>query len=97
MPDLVRNVIKEDINIIEATLDKSEKNRGLYSFLKEAVAPFGITDEKIIKNASKEGWRTARSVSLSWGAREVGSPFEWRAGARHCSRVMGGESGLETC
>src|SRR5574337_1095942 len=24
---------------------------------------------------------TARSVSLSWGAREVGSPCEWRGGA----------------
>ena len=22
---------------------------------------------------------------------------EWRGGARHCSRVMAGESGLETC
>ena len=33
---------------------------------------------------------TARSVSLSWGAREVGSPYEWRGGARHCSRAMGG-------
>ena len=30
---------------------------------------------------------TARSVSLSWGAREVGSPCEWRGGARHCSRA----------
>ena len=40
---------------------------------------------------------TARSVSLSWGAREVGSPCEWRGGARHCSRAMVGESGLETC
>ena len=40
---------------------------------------------------------TARSVSLSWGAREVGSPYEWRGGARHCSRAMVGESGLETC
>ena len=40
---------------------------------------------------------TARSVSLSWGAREVGSPCEWRGGARHCSRVMVGESGLEMC
>ena len=39
----------------------------------------------------------ARSVSLSWGAREVGSPCEWRGGARHCSRAMVGESGLETC
>ena len=40
---------------------------------------------------------TARSVSLSWGAREVGSPCEWRGGARHCSRVLVGEPGLETC
>ena len=40
---------------------------------------------------------TARSVSLSWGAREVGSPCEWRGGARHVSRAMVGESGLETC
>ena len=30
-------------------------------------------------------------------AREVGSPCEWRGGARHCSRAMVGESGLETC
>ena len=57
LPDLVRNVIKRDFNLIEATLDKSEKNRGLYSFLAEAVAPFGITDEKQIRDASKEGWR----------------------------------------
>jgi len=40
---------------------------------------------------------TARSVSLSRGAGEVGSPCEWRRGARHCSRAMVGESGLETC
>ena len=33
---------------------------------------------------------TARSVSLSWGAREVGSPCESRGGARHFSRVMVG-------
>src|SRR5574342_382437 len=33
---------------------------------------------------------TARSVSLSWGAREVGSPCEWRGRARHCSRAMVG-------
>ena len=32
---------------------------------------------------------TARSVSLSWGAKEVGSPCEWRGGARHCSRDPG--------
>lgn len=57
LPDLVRNVVKRDFTIIEPTFDKSEKNQGLYEFLKEAVAPFGITDEKRIKKASKAGWR----------------------------------------
>lgn len=57
LPDLVRNVIKRDFEIIDATLDKSEKNQGFYAFLKESVAPFGITDEKKIKKASKAGWK----------------------------------------
>lgn len=57
LPDLVRNVVKRDFTIIEPTLDKSDKNRGFYDFLAEAVAPFGITDEKRIKQASKAGWR----------------------------------------
>ena len=57
LPDLVRNVVKKDFTMIEATLDKSEKNHGLYEFLKEMAAPFGITDEKAIKKASKAGWR----------------------------------------
>ena len=33
--------------------------------------------------------------SLSCGAREVQSPFEFRGGEWHCSRVMVGESGLK--
>ena len=57
LPDLVRNVIKADVNIIEPTLDKSAKNQGLYEFLKEAVKPFGITDFDSIKDASKKGWK----------------------------------------
>ncbi len=57
LPDLIRNVIKKPFNIIEATLDKSEKKQGLYEFLSECVAPFGITDKNIIKRASKAGWR----------------------------------------
>lgn len=57
LPDLIRNVVKSDFNMIEATLDLSEKKQGLYEFLKETVAPFGITDEKRIKKASKAGWR----------------------------------------
>ena len=57
LPDLVRNVVKRDFTIIEATLDKSEKNHGLYDFLKEMAEPFGITDEKLIKKASQAGWK----------------------------------------
>lgn len=57
LPDLVRNVVKGDFNIIEATLDKSVKKQGLYEFLAEAVAPFGITDSQKIKQASKQGWK----------------------------------------
>ena len=57
LPDLVRNVIKADVNIIEPTLDKKKKNQGLYEFLKESVKPFGITDMNKIKDASKQGWK----------------------------------------
>lgn len=64
LPDLIRNVVKRDFTMIEATLDKSEKNQGLYEFLAETVAPFGITDEKLIKEASKAGWRTYNNFHI---------------------------------
>lgn len=57
LPDLIRNVIKRDFTMIEATFDKSEKNQGLYEFLAEAVKPFGITDMERIKKASKKAWK----------------------------------------
>jgi len=57
LPDLIRNVVKKDFTMIEATLDKSEKNQGLYDFLKEIAAQFGIYDMERIKKASKAGWR----------------------------------------
>jgi len=56
LPDLVRNVVKRDFLLIEPTLDKSDKNQGLYEYLYESVAPLGITDKKAIKQASKVGW-----------------------------------------
>lgn len=57
LPDLVRNVIKEDFELIEPTIDKSAKNQGFYQFLKESVETFGITDFDEIRAASKEGWK----------------------------------------
>lgn len=57
LPDLIRNVLKQDFTIIEPTLDKSDKGHGLYSFLEEAAAPFNITDKDLIKRASKAGWK----------------------------------------
>lgn len=64
LPDLIRNVVKRDFEIIDATLDKSEKGGGLYQFLKECAAPFGITDEKRIKKASKAGWRVYNNFKI---------------------------------
>lgn len=64
LPDLVRNVVKKDFTMIEATLDKSEKNQGLYEFLAEMVAPFGNTDMEKIKKASKAGWRTYNNFHI---------------------------------
>lgn len=64
LPDLIRNVVKSDFNIIEATLDKSEKNQGLYDFLEEIVAPFGITNKKMIKKASKAGWKVYNNFKV---------------------------------
>ena len=64
LPDLVRNVVKRDFTMIEATLDKSEKNQGLYEFLREMTAPFGITDMDRIKKASKAGWRTYNNFHI---------------------------------
>lgn len=57
LPDLIRNVVKQKFTIIEGTLDKSQKGQGFYSYLKEICSNFGITDENLIKNASKEGWK----------------------------------------
>ena len=64
LPDLVRNVVKGDFRIIEPTLDKSAKNQGLYTFLKEAVAPFGITNSEEIKRASKQGWKVYNNFNV---------------------------------
>ena len=64
LPDLIRNVLKKDFTMIEPTLDKSEKDRGLYSFLAESAAPFGITDKELIRQASKEGWKVLNNFQV---------------------------------
>jgi predicted nucleotide-binding protein (sugar kinase/HSP70/actin superfamily) len=56
LPDLVRNVVKHDFQLIEPTLDKSVKHQGFYEYLYESVTPLGITTKKEIKQASKAGW-----------------------------------------
>ena len=56
LPDLIRNVVKGDFNIIEATLDKSEKNNDLDDFLSEIASQFDIKDEKLIKEARNNGF-----------------------------------------
>lgn len=56
LPDLVRNVVKRDFKLVEPTIDKSDKNKGFYEYLQASVEPFGITNKKQIKQASKTGW-----------------------------------------
>lgn len=56
LPDLIRNVVKGDFKIIEATLDKSEKNNNLIDFLKEIALYYGITDIETIKEAQNAGF-----------------------------------------
>lgn len=64
LPDLIRNVVKKDFTLIEATFDKSEKNQGLYEFLSEIAAYFNIKDVKKIKKASKFGWKVYNNFKV---------------------------------
>ncbi|MBQ2644111.1 hypothetical protein IJG14_00885 [bacterium] len=64
LPDIVRNVIKEDFEIVEATYDKSEKHKGLYDFLKEISAGFGISDINKIKAAARNGQKVSNNFRL---------------------------------
>lgn len=64
LPDIIRNVIKKDFEMIEATYDKSEKHQGLYDFLKETAAHFGITDMEIIKKAARNGQKVSNNCRL---------------------------------
>ena len=64
LPDMVRNVVKQKFTMIEATLDKSEKNQGLYEFLTEIASHFHISDFKKIKEASKQAWRTYNNFQI---------------------------------
>ena len=52
---------------------------------------------RVFSNESTVCMRWPKYWSFSLRTSEVGSPCEWRGGARHCSRAMVGESGLETC
>lgn len=54
LPDLIRNVVKQDIEVLEATYDMSA-NLGMKEFLKEAVAKFWIKDPKKLEAATKAG------------------------------------------
>ena len=56
LPDLIRNVVKGEFNLIEATLDKSEKNANLIDFLTEIANQFDICDYDTIKKAQKAGF-----------------------------------------
>ena len=62
--------------------------------------PEKITEEYYSENAAMhviDGVLEYAADDTKTERREYVSPCEWRGGARHCSRAMVGESGLETC
>ena len=76
-----------------------EKNRmgNTRDLFKKIRGTTGTFHAKMGSIKDRNGMDLTEAEDISWGAREVGSPREWRGGARHCSRAMVGESGLETC
>ena len=56
LPDLIRNVVKRDFTILEATLDKSEKEQGLPEFLIDIAKKVGINDSQKVFNAQNYAW-----------------------------------------
>lgn len=64
LPDLIRNVVKKDFLLVEPTLDKSDEKQDFYQYLYESVEPLGIKDKKLIKEASKAGWRVQNNFNL---------------------------------
>ena len=56
LPEIIRNVLPHNINLIEPLLDKTQ-NIGFYDFWFETAKSVGINDKKLIKSAIKEGWK----------------------------------------
>lgn len=73
LPDIIRNVIKTDFEMIEATYDKSAPHQGLYDFLKEVAAQFGITDIEKIKKAARNGQKISNNFRLM---SNMGVPYD---------------------
>ncbi|MCR5261893.1 MAG: acyl-CoA dehydratase activase-related protein [Candidatus Gastranaerophilales bacterium] len=55
LPEIIRNVIDRPFNMIEPTLDKTEKI-GFYDFWNYTANAVGVTDKKLIKKAIDAGW-----------------------------------------
>ena len=73
LPDLIRNVVKRDFKIIEATLDKSEKEQGLPEFLIDIAKGVGIHNRQKIKEAQDSAWTVYNNFQTMTMA---GVPFE---------------------
>lgn len=56
LPEIIRNVIKQDFIMIEPTLDKTEKI-GFKQFWTETANTLGVFDKVKIQKAIKSGWK----------------------------------------
>ena len=64
LPDLIRNVVKADFNLIESTFDKSDKNKDVIDFITETAHQFGIKDSALIEKAQKTGTITQNNFNV---------------------------------
>ncbi len=56
LPDLIRNVVKGDYNLIEATFDRSDENSDVIDFFTQAVKPFGVKNKKLIEEGIEKAY-----------------------------------------
>ncbi len=56
LPEIIRNVINKDFQMIEPTLDKTE-NIGINNFCTQIANQLGISDKQLIINATHYAWQ----------------------------------------
>ena len=93
------NVLKTVLIFLQLSTSPWIARRSNQSILKEISPDYSLEGLMLKLKLQYFGQLTRRTDSLEkiLMLGKIEGPCEWRGGARHCSRAMVGESGLETC